>query len=201
MSDFLKSISYIFHPLFMPLLGTTFFFSKSPRYLPIELIKAKLFSIGILTVILPVLLFLLLKTFKKVQSVNLPTTKERVLPLALNCIIIFLVLQRVLPKNELFELYCFFIAILLSTLACLILAILQFKPSIHMVAAGGVIIFFIGISIHYHININGSIILICVIAGAIATSRLHLRAHNNIELLIGLFIGMIPQIIMLNYWL
>ena len=144
---------------------------------------------------------LLLKTFKKVESVNLPSTKERILPLALNCIIIFLVIQRVLPKNELFELYCFFIGILLSTLACLILAILQFKPSIHMIAAGGVLMFFIGISIHYHININGSIILMCVITGAIATSRLHLRAHNNIELLLGLFIGVIPQIIMLNYWL
>lgn len=61
--------------------------------------------------------------------------------------------------------------------------------------------FFIGISIHYHININGSIIIMSLIAGAIATSRLHLKAHNNIELLIGFFIGIIPQILMLNYWL
>ena len=185
----------------MPLLGATFFFSKSPRHLPIEFIKEKLFSIGLLTVILPILLFLLLKTFKKVQSVNLPTAKERILPLALNSVIIFLVLQRVLSKNELIEMYSFFIGILLSTLACLMLAILQFKPSIHMTAAGGIAMFFIGISIHYHININGSIILMFIITGSIATSRLHLRAHNNIELLIGLFIGIIPQIIMLNYWL
>ena len=185
----------------MPLLGTTFFFSKSPRYLPIEIIKAKLFSIGILTVILPILLYLLLKTINKVQTVNLPTTKERIIPLALNCVIIFIILQRFLPKNELIELYCFFIGILLSNLACLILAILQFKISIHMIGAGGVLMFFIGISIHYHININGSIIIMSLIAGAIATSRLHLKAHNNIELLIGFFIGIIPQILMLNYWL
>jgi hypothetical protein len=201
MSGVLKSLSYIFHPLFMPLLGTTFFFSKSPRYLPIEIIKDKLFSIGVLTILLPILLYLLLKTINKVQTVNLPTAKERILPLALNCIIIFVILQRILPKNELIELYCFFIGILLSNLACLILAILQFKISIHMIAAGGILMFFIGISIHYHININGSIILISLIAGAIATSRLHLKAHNNIELLIGFFLGIIPQIIMLNYWL
>ncbi|TJY34600.1 hypothetical protein [Pontimicrobium aquaticum] len=201
MSDFLKSISYIFHPLFMPLLGSTFFFSKSPRYLPVEIIEEKLFSIGLLTIILPILLYLLLKTLKKVHSVNLPTTKERILPLALNCVIIFLVIERILPKNELLELYCFFIGILLSTLACLILAILQFKISIHMIAAGGVLMFIIGTSIHYQININGSIMLMCVISGLIATSRLHMRAHNNIELLIGFFIGIIPQIILLNYWL
>lgn len=185
----------------MPLLGATFFFSKSPRYIPIELIRAKLFSIGILTVLLPILLFFLLKTFKKVSSIHLAHVKERILPLGLNCIIIFIILQRVLPKNELIELYCFFIGILLSTLACLILAILQFKVSIHMIAAGGVLMFFIAISIHYNININGSIALMCLITGAIASSRLHLRAHNNIELIIGFFIGLIPQIIMLNYWL
>lgn len=201
MSSILKSISFIFHPLFMPLLGATFFFSKSPRYIPIELIRAKLFSIGILTVLLPILLFFLLKTFKKVSSIHLAHVKERILPLGLNCIIIFIILQRVLPKNELIELYCFFIGILLSTLACLILAILQFKVSIHMIAAGGVLMFFIAISIHYNININGSIALMCLITGAIASSRLHLRAHNNIELIIGFFIGLIPQIIMLNYWL
>jgi hypothetical protein len=40
-----------------------------------------------------------------------------------------------------------------------------------------------------------------IIAGAVATSRLHLRAHNNIELLMGVFVGIIPQLIMLNYWL
>lgn len=201
MSVLLRSISYIFHPLFMPLLGTAFFFSKSPRYLPEELIKGKIFSIVLLTILLPILLFFLLKTLRKVQSINLPTAKERILPLGLNCIIIFIVLQRVLPKNELIELYSFFIAILLSTLTCLILAILQVKASIHMIAAGGILMFFIAISIHYNININSSIILMLIITGAIATSRLHLRAHDNTELLIGLFIGVIPQIIMLNYWL
>ena len=58
----LKSISYVFHPLIMPLLGVVFYFSKTPRFIPEPIIKAKLFSITILTVILPILLFYLLKT-------------------------------------------------------------------------------------------------------------------------------------------
>ncbi|MFK2819331.1 hypothetical protein U0L90_04325 [Flavobacteriaceae sp. LMIT009] len=201
MSSFLKSISYIFHPLFMPLIGTAFFFSKSPRYLPEDLIKAKIFSIGLLTVMLPIMLYFLLKAFRQVKTVHLPTAKERILPLALNCIIIFVIVERILPKNEIIELYCFFIGILLSTLTCLILAIFMFKASIHMIAVSGIFMFFVAISIHYNINIMGSIVLIILIAGAVATSRLHMRAHNNIELLMGVFIGIVPQLIMLNYWL
>ncbi|MBT8303168.1 MAG: hypothetical protein KJP09_01765 [Bacteroidia bacterium] len=201
MHNILRSISYIFHPLLMPLLGVIFYFSKTPRYLPLPIIKAKLISIFILTIVLPVLLFYLLKSLKKVGSIYLVSTKERIIPLVLNSIIIILVLQRILPQNEIIELYYFFVGILLSTIACLILAILKFKASIHMIAVGGIFMFFIALSIHFSININGTIAMLFILTGAIATSRLYLKAHDNIELVIGFFIGLVPQLTMLNHWL
>jgi len=185
----------------MPLLGASFYFSKSPRFLPPPIIKAKLLSILLLTIVLPILVFYLLKTLRRVNSIHLKTTRERILPLGISCIITIVIVQRVLPYSELIELYCFFIGVLLSTLTCLMLAVLKFKASIHMIASAGVLMFFIAISIHFSININASIALFCIIIGAIATSRLHLKAHSNIELIIGFFVGLIPQIIMLNYWL
>jgi len=99
------------------------------------------------------------------------------------------------------ERYYFFIGILLSTLSCLILVFLKFKASIHMIALGGIFMFFIAISIHFSININGAIALFTIIIGTVATSRLHLKAHTNIELVIGFFVGLFPQLILLNYWL
>ncbi len=197
----LKSISLIFHPLIMPFIGVLFYFAKSPRFIPEPTIKAKLFSIGILTVILPILLFSLLKTINKINSIHLNTTKERIWPLILNCAIIILILNRVLTQNEIPELYYFFIGILCSTLACLILAILKFKISIHMIGSAGLFMFMIAVGIHFKININGSIAAMCIIMGGIATSRLHLKAHTSAELVIGFFVGLIPQLIMLNYWL
>ncbi|MBN4070517.1 hypothetical protein JYT76_02435 [Olleya sp. AH-315-F22] len=201
MNTLLKSISYIFHPLLMPFLGVFFYFLISPRFIPLPLIKAKLFSLALLTIILPILLFFVFKKTRWVNTIYLETTKERIIPLVLNCIIIFFVVQRVLPFNEIVELYYFFIGVLLSTLACLLLSILKFKVSIHMVASGGVLLFFIAISIYFNININGTIALFFIIIGAIATSRLHLNAHTNIELIIGFFVGVIPQLILINYWL
>jgi hypothetical protein len=197
----LKSISFVFHPLIMPLVGVLFYFSKTKRFIPEPLREAKIFSIVILTIILPILLFFLLKTVNKVDTIYLKSTKERLIPLFINGFIIVLILVRVLTIDEIIELYYFFLGILFSTLACFFLAIFKVKASIHMIAASGFFMFAIAIGIHYQININGTIALMMIILGAIATSRLHLKAHTNQELVIGLFIGLFPQLVLLNYWL
>lgn len=197
----LKAASYIFHPLIMPLLGVFFYFSKTPRFIPEPIIKAKLLAIVILTVVLPFLLFYLLKFSGLVQSIHLKTAKERIRPLILNCAIVFLVIKHIFTANEVLEVYYFFVGILVSTFACLILAFLKFKASIHMIALGGVFMFFIALSIHFSINTNGTLALLSVIIGLVASSRLHLKAHSVIELIIGFFVGLFPQLILLNYWL
>jgi membrane-associated HD superfamily phosphohydrolase len=185
----------------MPLLGVVFYFHKTPRFIPDPVKQAKLFSIAILTVILPMLLYYLLKTLRKVDSVYLETTNERKIPLILNGFIITLVLIRVLPQNEIPELYFFFIGILISTITCFALAVVKFKASIHMIAATGFFMFAVALAIHFKININGTIALMSIILGAIATSRLHLKAHTPIELVIGFFVGLMPQLVLLNYWI
>lgn len=185
----------------MPLIGVIFYFSKAPRYIPYPVIKAKIFSLFILTVILPILLYYLLKSINKVDSFYLENVKHRIIPLTLNCLIALLILVRILPPFEFVELYFFFVGILLSTITCLILAILNFKVSIHMIATGGLLMFFIALSIHFSINISGSIALMFIITGVVGTSRLYLKAHEKNELFIGLLIGIIPQLILLNYWL
>ena len=143
MDRILKSISFIFHPLIMPLLGVLFYFSKSPRFIPYDIIQAKIISIFILTIILPVLLFFLLKTLGKANSIYLENTQERIYPLILNCVVILIVLQRILSPSQLIELYYFFVGILISSMTCLILAIFNFKASIHMISVSGVFMFFI----------------------------------------------------------
>ena len=197
----LKSISYIFHPLIMPLLGVIFYFSKSPRYIGPEVIRGKLVSLFILTFLLPVVLYFLLKTLGIVKTINLNTTKERIYPLLLNCIIILLVLKNIITPSQGLELYFFFVGILISNLSCLVIAIMKFKASIHMIAVSGVFMFFIALSIHFSININGTLALMAIIIGAVATSRLHLKAHTPRELIMGLFVGIIPQLILVNYWI
>ncbi|MBT8260685.1 MAG: hypothetical protein HKO92_00465 [Flavobacteriaceae bacterium] len=201
MSAVLRSISFIFHPLLMPMLGVVLFFYTSPRYLPETLVLSKLISIFLLTIVFPVLIFYFLKATRQAKTIYLHSSKERILPLIINsCVLIYIVL-RIFPINEFRELHYFFVAILFSTLSCLILAILKFKASIHMIASAGILMFIIAISIHYSINLNGLIAITCILVGAIATSRLHMHAHTYPELIIGFFIGLIPQLILVSYWL
>ena len=196
----LKSISYIFHPLLMPLLGVIFYFDKTPRFIPDPVRQAKIFSIIILTIILPLLLYYLLKTLNKVNSIYLETPEERRIPLILNGLIVILVMIRVLPQNEIPELYFFFTGILISTITCYALALANFKASIHMIASAGFFMFAVALAINFKVNVNGTLALMFVILGAIATSRLHLKAHTPVELIIGFFVGLLPQLLLVNYW-
>lgn len=200
-NQLLRALSFIFHPILMPLLGVVFYFSKTPRFIPEPIVKAKIFSITILTIALPILLYYLLKTLNRVDSFYLKTTKERLVPLAINIGIILLILTRVFTFEEIPELYFFFLGIFCSTLTCLILALFKFKASIHMIGSAGFFMFAIALAIHFKININGTVALMCIILGGIATSRLHIKAHTPIELIIGFILGLSPQLILLNYWL
>lgn len=201
MDKLLKSISYIFHPLVMPIFAVWFYFKISPRYVSEEVIHGKLISLSLLTVALPVLIYFLLKTLGKTNSIHLKTTRERIYPLILYGTIIIIVLQRVIVPSLSTELYFFFIGVLISNMACLLMAIMKFKVSLHMVAISGVFMFFAALSIHFSVNINSTLAFMCVVIGAIATSRLHLNAHDYKELILGVFFGIIPQIILVNYWL
>ena len=201
MDHLLKSFSFIFHPLIMPIAGVIFYFSKSPRYIPMEVMSTKLISLFILTIVLPILMYFLLKSIGRVKSIYLESTEERILPLVLNFIVTLVIIKRILTPAQVVELYYFFVGILISTLACLILALFKFKASIHLIAVSGVLMFFIALSIHFSININGTLALMAIIVGAVATSRLHLKAHNYKELIIGFFLGVIPQLVLVNYWL
>lgn len=185
----------------MPILGVLFYFSKTPRFVPDNVQYAKLFSTALLTIVLPLLVYFLLKTINRVDSIYLKSTEERKLPLLINAVIICLIISRVFTAQEIIELYYFFIGILISTIACFVFALFRVKASIHMLAASGFFIFAILLSLHFKINVNGTIALMSLLLGAIATSRLYLKAHTFLELILGLLIGTLPQLLLYKWWL
>ena len=65
----------------------------------------------------------------------------------------------------------------------------------------GVTMFLIALSAHFQINLLFGIGFFFFCNGLVATSRLHTDSHTLPELITGFFIGIIPQIILLNFWL
>lgn len=201
MKYFLKSFSYIFHPLFMPLAGVIFYFWLSPRYFSPEFLYSKIFATSIMTVIIPILSFFMLKNLGLVTEIHLKKVNERIYPLAMQGIFTLILLQIVFDGYEIPALYFYFVGILSSSIAALFLAILKFKASLHMIGITGFVAFILGISLHFGTNLLGLLAILIIGIGGTASSRLEAKAHTYPELIIGFLVGAIPQILVFTYWL
>ncbi len=201
MNFFLRLAAYLFHPLLMPLLGTAIYYAITPRFNEIELVKASLFAVIILTVFIPLVIFFILKNLGLAGSIHLENLKERKYPLMIHCLLLLLILKMVFDPFESPELYYFFVGILFSAISALILLFFKFKVSLHQMGVAGITMFVIGLSAHFKVNLLLTISFFLFVNGWVASSRLHTESHSFKELMIGLFLGIIPQLMVFNFWL
>lgn len=201
MKLFLKSASYIFHPLLMPILGVALYYGVTPKYIDPQLVRAELFAIAIITIFIPIVVFFLLKNLRIVETIYLKDVKERKFPLMIQCILLLLIIKMVFDPYDDPELYYFFVAILFSAFSALVMVLFKVKVSLHQIGVAGILMFLVGLSAHFKINLLISISFFLFVNGWVASSRLETGAHNYSELLVGLFLGIIPQIIIFNLWL
>jgi hypothetical protein len=185
----------------MPWIGAVYYFSVTPIQYPAINIGFWLVSIIFWSVILPLILYFILKKMNVVQTIHLKTSKERIWPLLLNSLIIGNLSFNVLCKSTSVELHYLFLGMTITSLGGLFLAFFKFKSSIHMMSTGGVFFFMVLIDLHYGHSFMSTFALFIVIMGAMASSRLHLNAHTVKELVVGLVLGVIPQLLVVNYWL
>ncbi|HAV53712.1 MULTISPECIES: hypothetical protein [Aequorivita] len=201
MRFFLKAASYIFHPLLMPLLGTVLYFNVTPRYLEPELMRANLFAIGIITVLIPLVVFFLLKNLGVVETIYLKEVRERKFPLMIQCILLLLIIKMIFDPYEDPELYYFFVGMLFSAFSALVMVLFKLKVSLHQMGVAGILMFLVGLSAHFKINLLVTISFFLFVNGWVASSRLNSDSHTYPELGIGLLLGAIPQLILFNLWL
>lgn len=201
LTSLLKSISYILHPLLMPWIAAVYFFTVTPvKYHPIK-ISIWLLSIIFWSVVVPLILYFILKNIKLVQTIDLKTSKERILPLLLNSIILGYLSFGLLSKSVCVELHYLFFGALITAVLGMILALLKFKTSIHMMSTGGAFFFMVLVNLHYDYSLSNAFALFVIVMGAMASSRLHLNAHTVKELAVGFVVGVFPQVLVFNYWL
>lgn len=201
MNFILRFAAYLFHPLFMPLLGSLLYYGITPRYIEPDIMQARLFAVSIITLFIPVITFFLLKNLGLISTIHLKNVGERKIPLMIECLLLLLIIKMVFDPYDSPELYYFFVGILFSTLTTLLLVFLKFKISLHQMGIAGVTMFLIALGVHFKVNVLLAIGMFFIANGWVASSRLHTNSHTSPELIAGLFIGVLPQIIMLNFWL
>lgn len=202
--DFKKCLplfSYIFHPIFSSIYGTLFFFVIAKNYFNNPQIYITLIQVTILTVLMPLSMYFLFRSLGLLSSFTEASIAERRMPIAIQAILLFVLIKYSISKEMFTELYYFFLGGLLSTLVVLSAVLLKFKASLHMIGISALTAFIYGLTVYYQLPFT-YLIGICIICmGFVASSRLYKKAHTPIELITGIFIGMVPQLLLFKYWL
>jgi len=197
----LPLFSYLFHPIFIPVFATLLYLFYTRHYFADEQRYLIFVEVVIITILIPISFFYLLKMFGKVDSVMLSKVSQRKIPLLIQAILFIILLRKGLPIEYVPELFFFFAGGLLSTLLALLLLFVHIKASLHMLGISALTVFLIGLSIHDQTNMLYTISFLILINGIVAGSRLQMQAHTINEVSIGLFVGIIPQVLTWYFWL
>ena len=197
----LPLFSYLFHPVFIPVLGTLAYFFWGKNYFePTQQILIVL-QIVIITILIPMAFIYLLKTLGKVDSIMIADLSQRKIPLVIQIILMVVLLRQSITIDRIPELFFFFAGGILSALLTLILLFAKVKASLHMMGISALTVFTIALSIYNQVNLINVVAILLLANGLVAASRLEMKAHTGTELVIGFFFGIIPQLLLLYCWL
>ena len=201
MKKILPSFSYIFHPIFIPALATIFYlFYHGTDFITQEKLFI-FFQVAIVTIVIPMLVFLLLRATGNVDTIMIAKTSQRKIPLVIHCFLLILLVRKSITIERYPELHFFLLGALMSTMLALVLLFGNIKASLHMIAISSLTVFVIGLSLHFQFQNIVAITLLILLNGIVASSRLEMKAHTNTELVLGFFLGAIPQLLLLFLWL
>ena len=190
-----KLISVILHPIVIPTIGVLLFLSITPN----EIIKERqylLISIVFFsTYIVPLISLIILKSLGFIKSFQVESIKERKIPLFIMLFVFYLLGKNLINIPDFKELGLLFFGTNISLALVYLLFSLQIKSSLHIMSLSSVLGFFLIYGNIYSISTLPITIVIIVLTGVLASSRLHLKAHNQKEIYLGFFIGLISQFI------
>lgn len=188
-----KISSYIFHPVFVPFYTTIIYLSIFKQVLTDIISEYILYLVFTGTLILPLTsVFLLLKT-KLINSIHLETKKERIFPILLSGISIYITARLLMMGGLNSPLNSYLIGIVV-TLSWIIIFSKRLKVSLHTASISSALGFMIYLSQIFLINLIPVVISLILILGLISTSRIKLKAHTYKEIIIGIIFGIIPQV-------
>jgi|SRR5690348_470785 len=193
-----KVISYIFHPLFVPVYIAWFLLTVQPYLFssgtPSQKML-KLLQFFIMYSFFPLVTVLLAKALGFLSSVYLRTQKDRVIPYIACGIYYFWMayVLRHLPdmSREVVQLS---IAIFVASSVGLI-ANIYMKVSMHAMSMGILVIFILMLASIQGENFNLYIAASILLAGIVCTSRLIVSDHSSREIYVGLMIGAFSQLL------
>ncbi|MBL4708001.1 MAG: hypothetical protein JKY48_06115 [Flavobacteriales bacterium] len=198
MTAFARFLSYLFHPVFAPLISIFLLFSL-PIYInykiPDQFVKF-IYGVVFLNLVLsPILVSLFLKSKGIIASLEMKETKERQIPYLISGILYGLT-YLLFKQIEMPHFYLsFFLAAFLVIIALLLLSLIHKKVSAHLAALGGICGMLFIVSSLLKLDTTLLLIGFILISGLVASARFRLKSHSFMELILGFGLGFTMQVI------
>jgi len=191
-----KIVSYFFHPMFMPIvMAVVICLLNKPEYAGMTGPQRSYFllNIGLNTIFFPLLSTLLLKALGFIESIQLKTSKDRIIPLIATMMFYFW--NYLVMKNQAAPLSLK--VLMLGAywgVIVVFMANIFIKVSMHTAAAGGAIGIVIVLMMIGDYNLLIPLLITMLVAGIIGTARMVLQAHKPGEVWLGYLIGVLVQL-------
>lgn len=192
---FHKLISVLLHPIVVPTIGIILYFLVIPTRFDTKQQLAILGMVFLATYFIPLLLIILLRGLRIIETYQVSSIKERKLPLACMIILFYLLGNSFFNITYVRDIGILFYATTLGLIITYILFIFKTKTSIHLLSMGIALGFFLLLNTIYNANFIPIILVIILLSGLVASSRLHLKAHTTKEVYLGFFIGVVCPLV------
>lgn len=196
-------ISFIFHPLFIPLYVTWYLVFIHHGYFAGFGEQARvwvLLRVALNMVFFPALTVLLLKGVGFVDSIFLRTQRDRIIPYIASGIFFFWMYLVLRNQEEMPRIMTAFIfgAFISSSLALLVN--IYFKVSIHAIGCGGMLgLLLVVLKTNAGSPFTLPFIVALLVSGLVCTARLMITDHTQKDMYVGLLCGALCQFVAAAY--
>lgn len=187
-TKFAKILSYLFHPIIYPILGTWIILISTPTFVATKAIVFTLALVFTGTYLFPALISFGFYKLGYIKTLEMHSRRERRLPYLVGavCYYVTSLFLRQLPLPQEAFLY------LMAAALIVLLHMLSFsflKPSAHLASVAGFTALLISLSMEYKIAYLPYISIAILISGFVASARLFLKAHTPVEVVVGYLSG------------
>ncbi len=185
MNKFAQFLSYLFHPLFLPLIVTFLFFNRLLMSNPVFgwIIYGIIFFN---TLLLPYFFYHYIQRKNTLKPNGEKKTIILSLVFNLYCYTLVAALLKYFGLGVYMESFFFSIAVI--TLVALVVNFF-WKISLHLLGIGGVVGFVLSYIFFFNVNILTVFVIVLFISGLVAASRLRLNAHTPAQIYAGFLVG------------
>lgn len=191
-----KIISYIFHPLFIPVYLAYFIIEvRSYQFAGIDDWGrlTRLLQVFVNCTFLPLVSVLLLRGLKFIDSIFLKTQKDRIIPYII-CMIFYFWNWYVFKNNhEVKDIVSMSMAIFNACVFGFLVNI-SMKVSMHAISVGVMSTFIALLAFGETVNLSLYLALAILISGIVCTARLIVSDHSQREIYFGFLVGVFSQL-------